>query len=327
MISYKSFPSSFYSFYVLSGKSVPPALRTLPMFQHIRVRSSVLLLPLQKPLSSGKRLNLRMWFRVARYTVLGLIVSLLWIFGLKMCGPLRTVLLFQHSDVVLLGIISLFTQGGPFLPSKYRGAILFLLGLTTLILFDNDALMATDHPEGKHSSETAHVVYLALSWLGVPDHKGGIFLLFCGLCLGVAQKSIARKLAVAVGGAKRLNALYTLTLCVLLSPWAIVTFASSDFSIPWYDIAVPLLAVIILTFILDFYVESLCSTKLDSAHLHKLGSISSFTAALILSFIWNHPDFPSKSMSSVTTHHALSPGVIVVYILFVLCTRPLPRSH
>ncbi|XP_065836732.1 proton-coupled zinc antiporter SLC30A5-like [Oscarella lobularis] len=289
--------------------------------------SSILLLPLQKPFSSGKRLSLRAWFRIAKYTVLGLIVSLIWIFGLKMCGPLRGVLLFQHSDIVILGIISLFTQGGPSIPGRFRGAVLFFLGLVTLMLFDNDALNPTDHPEGKHSSDLTHGFYLALSWLGVPDHKGGIILLFCGLCLSVAHKSVARKLAVAVGGAKRLNALSTLVTCLLLSPWAVVTLMSSEeLSFSWTDVALPLLAVIIFTFILDFYVESVCSAKLESAHLHKLGTIASFTSALVLSFIWNHPDFPSKSMSSVTMHHALSPGVIVAYILFVLATRLLTRA-
>ena len=57
------------------------------------------------------------------------------------------------------------------------------------MLFDNDALNPTDHrinpdytvdrvpyiicfiAEGKHSSDLTHGFYLALSWLGVPDHK------------------------------------------------------------------------------------------------------------------------------------------------------------
>ena len=32
--------------------------------------------------------------------------------------------------------------------------------------------------EGKHSSEIAHLIYWALAWLGVPDHKVSSFLLF-----------------------------------------------------------------------------------------------------------------------------------------------------
>jgi zinc transporter 5/7 len=170
------------------------------------------------------------------------------------------------------------------------------------------------------------VIYWALSWLGVPDHKGGIILLCCGLCLSIAQRSVGRKLAVSLGGAKRLNALSTLTSCVMLSPWAIFQLTYEDVIVSWVDLLFPLLAIILFTFILDFYMESICGSRLDASSLSRITSISSFTAALGLSLLWNHPRFPVGAVVTSDVDHALSPGVIVAYILFVLATRLLTRS-
>ncbi|KAI4816410.1 hypothetical protein KUCAC02_008737 [Chaenocephalus aceratus] len=99
--------------------------------------------------------------------------------GLTLCGPLRTLLLFEHSDA----------QGGG--PSKTRGAALFIIAVICLLLFDNDDLMAkmAEHPEGG------------------ADHKGGVVLLVASLCLKVAFHTASRKLSVEIGGAKRLYAL------------------------------------------------------------------------------------------------------------------------
>ena len=51
------------------------------------------------------------WFRLFRHALVGCILSVLWLFGLSLCGPLRTLLLFEHSDMVVLSAASaLFTN-------------------------------------------------------------------------------------------------------------------------------------------------------------------------------------------------------------------------
>jgi len=52
--------------------------------------------------------------------------------------------------------------------------------------------------------------------------QGGVALVLCGLCLSVLQKKWGRRLSVDVGGAKRLQALSTLVVAVMLMPWALV---------------------------------------------------------------------------------------------------------
>ena len=43
--------------------------------------------------------------RVLRYSVLVAVTSLLWTLGLTLCGALRTVLLWEHSETVLLAVL------------------------------------------------------------------------------------------------------------------------------------------------------------------------------------------------------------------------------
>jgi zinc transporter 5/7 len=69
----------------------------------------------------------------------------MWVTGLSLCGPLRTVLLFHHSDIAVLAAVGVLTQGGHHRPSRFRGSVLFFLALVTLLFFDNDTLAMTEH--------------------------------------------------------------------------------------------------------------------------------------------------------------------------------------
>ncbi|KAF6357551.1 solute carrier family 30 member 5 [Rhinolophus ferrumequinum] len=43
----------------------------------------------QKPFSSGKSITKHQWIKIFKHAVAGCIISLLWFFGLTLCGPLR----------------------------------------------------------------------------------------------------------------------------------------------------------------------------------------------------------------------------------------------
>lgn len=43
----------------------------------------------QKPFSSGKPITKHQWIKIFKHAVAGCIISLLWFFGLTLCGPLR----------------------------------------------------------------------------------------------------------------------------------------------------------------------------------------------------------------------------------------------
>lgn len=108
----------------------------------LKLGTAVVLLFFQKPFSSGKVITKRQWIKLLKHAVFSCIISLLGFFGLTLCGPLRTLLLFEHSDVVVIALLGvLFTSSGGG-PSKTRGAAFFIIAVICLLLFDNDDLMA-----------------------------------------------------------------------------------------------------------------------------------------------------------------------------------------
>ena len=59
------------------------------------------------------------WLRVCRHAFVGCIINILWLYGLTLCGPLRTLLLYEHSTVVVIAIMTaLFTHGST--PARVR---------------------------------------------------------------------------------------------------------------------------------------------------------------------------------------------------------------
>ena len=54
--------------------------------------------------------------------------------------------------------------------------------------------------EGQHSGAMAHLLFWLLSFLGVPDHKGGAVLLLIALVLSILLRNSQRHLAVDIGG-------------------------------------------------------------------------------------------------------------------------------
>uniref|UniRef100_A0A8C5UCR8 Zinc transporter n=1 Tax=Malurus cyaneus samueli TaxID=2593467 RepID=A0A8C5UCR8_9PASS len=209
------------------------------------------------------------WIKIFKHAVVGCIISLLWFFGLTLCGPLRTLLLFEHSDVVVLSLLSvLFTSSGGG-PAKTRGAAFFIIAVICLLLFDNDDLMAkiAEHPEGHHDSALTHVLYTIIAFLGVADHKSKVE--------------------------------------------------------SWSSLIMPFVTVIFFVVILDFYVESICSVKMEASTCARYGSFLIFISALLFGNFWTHPITDqlramNKPPHHESTEHVLSGGVVVSAVFFVL---------
>uniref|UniRef100_A0A8C0JA88 Zinc transporter n=1 Tax=Chelonoidis abingdonii TaxID=106734 RepID=A0A8C0JA88_CHEAB len=280
----------------------------------------------QKPFSSGKTVTKRQWIKIVKHAVVGCIISLLWFFGLTLCGPLRTLLLFEHSDVVVVSLLSvLFTSSGGG-PAKTRGAAFFIIAVICLLLFDNDDLMAkiAEHPEGHHDSALTHVLHTIIAFLGVADHKGGVLLLVLALCCKVGFHMASRKLSVDVGGAKRLQALSHLVSVLLLCPWVIVLSLTTESKVEsWSSLIMPFITVIFFVVILDFYVESICSVKIEASKCARYGSLLILISALLFGSFWTHPITDqlramNKPAHHEITEHVLSGGVVVSAIFFIL---------
>lgn len=76
-------------------------------------RSALTFLVLQRPRCRG--LTRHQLFRIVRHSLASCLIQLLWLFGLSLCGPLRTTLIFEHSPLVIAAAGSaLFRNvGGP----------------------------------------------------------------------------------------------------------------------------------------------------------------------------------------------------------------------
>ncbi|XP_032941153.1 zinc transporter 5 isoform X2 [Catharus ustulatus] len=237
----------------------------------VQLGSAFFMVLFQKPFSSGKVVTKRQWIKIFKHAVVGCIISLLWFFGLTLCGPLRTLLLFEHSDVVVLSLLSvLFTSSG-----------------------------------------------------GGPA-KGGVLLLVLALCCKVGFHMASRKLSVDVGGAKRLQALSHLVSVLLLCPWVIVLSLTTESKVEsWSSLIMPFMTVIFFVVILDFYVESICSVKMEASTCARYGSFLTFMSALLFGNFWTHPITDqlramNKPPHHESTEHVLSGGVVVSAVFFVL---------
>ncbi|XP_073242547.1 proton-coupled zinc antiporter SLC30A5-like isoform X3 [Porites lutea] len=306
-----------------------------PIGQH--TTSTVILVILQRPVSSGKKITPNQWYKIGKHAIASTVISLIWLEGLSLCGALRTVLLFEHSDVVVLAALGVLFHSNGTGPSKVRGSVLLLIGMLCLLLFDNDA-RSLSHPEGQHHSQWVHYYYIALSRLGLPDHKGGLILLLLVLLCKIAHKNISRTLAVEIGGepwgvwhtigGKRLAALSSCLSSVILLPLALLSYFTQTTDVDWTEAVIPFAIIVFLVFIFDFYIESFCLAKLESTRTGKVGSIASFLSAVILSFLWDQPwawSMHEWHHGKPTEPHLVSAGTLFAAFFFVLATRLLSR--
>jgi zinc transporter 5/7 len=294
----------------------------------------------------NKRLYRPQYLRIFKYSLVQTFIKLLFFFGLTQCGPLRTTLLFEQSEIaVLCALKAIFLSQTN--PSRTRGVIVLLTAILILLAFDYDDLtqqasQASEHPEGRHHGIISHIFYFLISFFNVADHKAGVLLLVFALFLqiGFNQSNLSKFLITEVGGAKRLRALSTCFSALILSPWAIFNlftsvldpFGSSTDEISkndlanhsWFYYLLPVLIMSLFLFVIDFYIESFVQQKTDSVYTSKFGSLFVFSSSLLLSFVWNHPHLVKvmvmdKIKTIIEQEHALSWGVIIAYVFFILC--------
>ena len=207
--------------------------------------ASVIFVLLQKPFSNvstsnpqqqanNKRLNKFQYLRIFKYSFIQTFIKVLWLFGLTQCGPLRTTLIFEQSEfVILFALKAVFLSQTT--PSRTRAVVMLIAATLILLAFDNDDSLNVmnsqekSHPEGSHHGILAHIFYFIISWFDVTDHKAGVLLLVLALLLqtGFNNSSMSKVLVSDIGGTKRLRALSTCFSTLLLAPWAFFNLFSS----------------------------------------------------------------------------------------------------
>ena len=104
----------------------------------------------------------------------------------------------------------------------------------------------------------------------------------------------------------------------------------ADDGYSWYHFIVPIVMMSLFIYFVDFYIESYVAQKTDAAFASKYSALFVFTCSLALSFVWNHPHVVRVAVMDrirtvVEEEHALSWGVLVAYVLFVLSTNVLSK--
>lgn len=92
---------------------------------------------IQKPLSIGHSLIQAQLLRVTRFSLLKTLQSVLWFYGLSLCGPFRTILITQHYDfAVITGVGALFS-------GRYSASNILVTALCD-ITFDHNFIYQTE---------------------------------------------------------------------------------------------------------------------------------------------------------------------------------------
>ena len=77
--------------------------------------------------------------RLLEYSIYLTVVRFLWLYGLMLCGPLRTILLFEHHDFVILACVHVLfstSMSNHDYTSRIRGAVLFFCGIAVIFMLD-----------------------------------------------------------------------------------------------------------------------------------------------------------------------------------------------
>ncbi|KAG5454260.1 Zinc transporter 5, partial [Clonorchis sinensis] len=320
-------------------------IQTVSFLLLLKLSAALILLPLQRPFSTGPALTKLQWFQVCRFSLARVILDALWIEGLYLCGPFRSVLLFENSELLVLAAVSTVMYGASS-TSKARGALFFILGVVSVAFFDNDAVDGDSlHPEGVHKSLLIHKLYEMFANFGLSDHKVGVVILFLAVCLDAGCAALSKNLVTSVGGAKRLHALAAPVSFGILIPIFLLSHLWGTGLSPYQTPiernersailsanlqAGPLifllmkLSFVAVTIVMDFYFTSLVSVRLGAQATTFLAKLCVTITALVLSLVWG-PDsyvslssispFPGESSQTPgLSVHGLSGGVIFAMV-------------
>lgn len=293
----------------------------------IKTISSSVLLPAQKPFSSGRPIRKSLHVRIAQLALFNCLVEIFWFYGITFCGPLRSILVFEQSPTVILVALMSFVNGSGN-AAKTRGLICLVFGWICLFIMDSDASVPANHAEEhKHQSGLNHVFYHIVSWFGISDHSGGVLLLMLAVGSRMVYDSNFRHLAVEIGGPKRLYAMISILSSFFLMPLAILALTlSSSYIYSYVEFAILLLMAAAFVMIVDFYTEHICFQHVADPvmAIARWSPITMFLASLFIAWFW-------LEGAAMGHGHAISAGILITAACFciasyVLTSQNSPRS-
>uniref|UniRef100_A0A1I7YXP8 Proton-coupled zinc antiporter SLC30A5 n=1 Tax=Steinernema glaseri TaxID=37863 RepID=A0A1I7YXP8_9BILA len=294
------------------------SLHVMGLLWIFKIVSSLILLPVHKPFNSGKPIRRSLYVRIGQISLFNCLIEIIWFYGITLCGPLRSVLVFEQSSSVVLAALLAFTKGGSS-PSKTRGLISLVVGYLVLMFMDSDSTVELNHSATHaHHSGLNHMFYHIINWFGVSDHKGGVILLIFASLIRIAYDSQFRHLAVEIGGPKRLYSMVNAASAAFLTPLAVLSLVASNAHIEsYFNFMALLLLAVCFVVVVDFYAESMCFQHVADPVMAaaRWSPITMFWCALTLAWMWYQP-----SVDAVVVSHALSGGVVVTVISFTIAS-------
>eukprot|EP01117_Protostelium_nocturnum_P005165 TRINITY_DN1878_c0_g1_i2.p1 TRINITY_DN1878_c0_g1~~TRINITY_DN1878_c0_g1_i2.p1 ORF type:complete len:627 (+),score=172.01 TRINITY_DN1878_c0_g1_i2:251-1882(+) len=202
------------------------------------------------------------WVRVGVYGMTLIVNFLLFFIGVKYYGPLRSILSYDYADLILSVLFDVVRKGskGVAKSNKLKGAglvclayfILYLGDLYTKVTFDSKTSEFVASPVSESNPEETFdfgIVSIHVS------HVGGICL-FLAVLTSVLRRSLGKIFATEVGGSKRLYSLSMISAAIMLSPFAMFSSFTTEYSIFTSGILLRVLATILFPMVIDFYAES-----------------------------------------------------------------------
>ena len=91
----------------------------------------------------------------------------------------------------------------------------------------------------------------------------------------------------------------------------------------WWSLLFPIVTIVLIVFILDYYVESVSANRLDVFNTSRYGAYALFTSALALGYFWTYGGSSgdvilSRIGKGGSVEHGLSGGVVFSGLLFIL---------
>lgn len=260
--------------------------------------------------------------KVIQLSILCTSIEFMYYFGLTHCGPIHSILVYEHSAQILVAMFSGIISKSNY--TRTRGSILFFLGVVTLFLFDSgsDNLnYSVDYQKEKN-------------WFysfGIPQRKSGILLLLFVLILKIIHYKFSKKLAAQLGGSIKLNMYSNLMITCLLTPVYILSLLFGSESYAYNENILKFALIAISMYILDFYTSNFMQNKYEGLYTHKIGYISIAISALVTGYyrsIYNTNAISNidSSERDVTVDNLVSGSVLVGAIFFILSSDILSWS-
>ena len=260
--------------------------------------------------------------KVVQLSILCITIEFMYLFGLTICGPIHSILVYEHSAQILVAIFSGILSKSNY--TRTRGSILFFLGVVTLFLFDSGLDNLNDSVDNQKEKNWFY-------FFGITKRKSGILLLLLVLFFKIIHYKFSKKLAAQLGGPIKLNMYSSLMITFLLTPVYILSLLFGSESYAYNGNILKFALIAILMYILDFYTSNFMQNKYEGLYTHKIGYISVAISALITGYyksIYNTNAISKIDLSdrTVKVDNLVSGSVLVGAIFFILSSDILSWS-